>query len=211
MRVFYLNAMSELQYRDAEKGDRITVEYETNRSPDRQTISGEVVYVEINHANDSVISVWFVSDLSDRLYQLSESSISRTPEEYEPQEAAETLDDYSEKIDVKQSLTRLDPRSHKRDGETVSWVDVIDIEPQNDPDDYENMTDYELQAAALQEARQGSLSDAFDALLERQEQTHVDFMNAQAYGEDEQTVDKLRIRSDRLRTGLKDALDRAND
>ena len=144
MRVFYLNAMVELRYDEAETGDRITVEYETNRSFESQVVTGNVVYVEINHANDSVIATWFIGD-DDRLYQLADGSISRTPDTYTTVEATESLDSYSGKADVKESLTRLDARAHN----DVSWVQVVAIESQSNDsgiasagDDYQDMGDY---------------------------------------------------------------------
>ena len=196
-------------WHEAEVGDRITVEYETPESASRETVNGEVVYLDVN-ANDLIMNTWFVGD-DGYLYQLGKNRISRTSDRYTAEAAAEQLSGF-DPSEIINSLERLDGLTEA--GQNYSNVDVLNIEPpeeSDEADDYESMTDYALQAAALQEAREGTLSDAFDTLLERQEQVHTDFIRAQAYENNQQLADELRIRSDRLRTGLKDAMDKAND
>jgi len=195
------------EFHDANEGDRITVEYESPEHADRQTVEGEVVYVDVN-ANDLVMHTWFVDD-DGYLYRVGKNRISRAHDQYAVQEAAQKLADF-DKADIPDTLMRLDGLTEA--GQQTSAVEVLSIAngPMHETNDYEAMDDYELQAAALQEAREGVLSEAFNALLERQEQVHTNFIRAQAYGNSEQKKDELRIRSDRLRTGLKHAMDKAD-
>jgi len=193
-------------YDSAEVGDRITVEYATPEVEGRAGISGEVVSVDVN-ANGERMNTWFVGQ-DGYLYRLGANYMERTPERYSVQAAKQQLRGFDQDK-ITTSLMRID--RFDEPNQAYCSVEVVYVEPQDENDDYDRMTDYELQAAALQEAREGTLSEAFDALLERQEQTHADFIRTQAYESDRQRADELRIRSDRLRTGLKDALDRAND
>ena len=194
-------------YDTAEVGDRITVEYATPEVEARRAgISGEVVSVDTN-ANGERMNTWFVGQ-DGYLYRLGANYMERTPERYSVQSAKEKLSGFDQG-EIPASLMRVDRFGEPN--QAYDSVEVVYVEPQDESDDYDVMTDYELQAAALQEAREGTLSDAFDALLERQERTHADFIRTQAYESDRRKSDELRIRSDRLRTGLKDALDTAND
>ena len=192
-------------WHEAEVGDRITVEYTHPETASRQAVEGEVVYLDRN-ANDLVMNTWFVGT-DDYLYQLGKNRIARTPERYTVESAAKKLASFNQH-GIPESLTRIDGLTDG--GQELSTTDVVKID-RDEGDNYDQMTDYELQAAALQEAREGVLMEAFNALLERQEQVHTDFIRAQAHENDQQLADELRIRSDRLCTGLKDALDRAND
>lgn len=197
---------NDLSYDDAAVGDRISVEYDNPESDVRTSVSGEVVFLDVN-ANEVIMSTWFLGNDS-YLYRLGSSRIARSAERYTVEAAKQQLSgfDRSNITDSLSHLTKWPNPDYDKDS-----VEVVNIERADESDDYNVMTDYELQAAALQEARAGQLSGAFDALLERQERIHTQFIRAQAYENDQLASDKLRIRSDRLRTGLKNALDGAND
>jgi hypothetical protein len=197
---------------DAEADDRIVVEYESNRGGTDQSVAGEVVFVESNRGNDVTTAVWFIGEHNDRLYRVTGSTrpvLCRSPDEYTEQEAVEALSNFSSKAETVRSLARLDMAS------VAGAVEVRAVESPDEPD-FESMDDYELCAFAEQEARKGSLSEAFNVLVDRQEYIHSRFLSANASTpeNDEQGQrykTELRKRSELLRDTLNDCIDISKD
>ena len=203
----------ESTFDEAEAGDRIVVEYESNRGAKGQTVAGEVVFVETNRGNDVTTAVWFLGEHNDRLYRVTGSTrpvLCRSPDEYTEDEAVEALSDFTGKAKTVRSLTRLDAAS------VVGAVEVVAVEsPDDEKPDFESMDDYDLCAEAVAEAREGSLSSAFNALLNRQERIHTKFIRVSAYtprtDQTERDATALRKRSDVLRDTLNECMDIIED
>jgi hypothetical protein len=198
--------MTETTFDDAEAGDRIVVEYESNRGGTDQTVAGEVVFVESNRGNDVTTAVWFIGEHNLHLYRVTGSTrpiLCRSPGTCTEQEAVEALSNFSSKAETVRSLIRLDAAS------VAGAVEVVAVESP-EVADLESMGDYELCAAAFQEAYERSQGGAFDALVERQERVEAEFVNATAYkpdnAEGRREKKRLQRRAQVLREGVSDAM-----